>query len=199
MAVTGDATTNEVTTVVSGVVPSIENNDPIGNLMNSQRVNQQQIFPSAVTNKFLNPVQQFPNITSVGTSVSLNDVKQVTVRLSDGLGLNPPASSAIAFRFQGSTGATLMVTLCTTIVIDGEFYPFGADIFLANWDITRIKSASFFDQKPDRSFTNPLCSIDQDCEWLIINAFDSGADHTIDIYYYWRGIINQGGSASTPG
>lgn len=190
-----DATTS-ASKAVSSTVMSVAHNDPVGSFSAQQRVNQQQLFPSAVPNKFLNPISQSP-VPQLLTSITLNDIRRTTAQLSDGLNGDPPPFAIFGFGYTGTNANYVSVELCTTIYIDGtdlsHAYPVGANIFISNWTVERIKNANTI-VETDTSVTYNPNQANQDYEWLILKAYDSGADHTVTVDFYWRAILNTGGN-----
>lgn len=193
-----DATSNSTSfsKAITSSVQSVANNDPIGNLSNSARVNQQQLYPTAVTNKFLNPISQSP-VPQILTSVTLNDVRQTSVDISDGIDGDPPPFAIFGFGYTGTLENYVAVELCTTIFVDevdlAHAYPIGGSLFIQNIGLERIKNANTLVTNADGTHTYNPNQANQDWEWLIFKDFEGGASHTIIVQFYWRAILNQGG------
>lgn len=204
MSTTIDASDNvlPVTTVqVVGPSGSVTDVNPLGDsASNGGRTTQQQILPSAVQNKFLNPITQSP-APKIVTSVALNDVQQTSADLSDGLNSDPQPFAIFGFAYEGNIQNYVQVELCASIFLDaidiGHAYPLGGDLFISNWNITRLKDARFFKFNADGSPSYEINQANQDFEWIVVEAFDSGADHTVTVQFYWRAVQNTGGGATT--
>lgn len=203
-----DATSNSssIRSSVTNSLPSVANNDPIGNLANSQRVTQQQVQVTAVPPKFVSPVQQWPQPQTF-TSVTLNDLKEANSSIGDGIGGNPGSVAAISMKFVNNNSTLpVMVQLCATLFIDGtgleNSYPFGQSfgsiVQPLQWNIERIKMAHF---APDFDSANPVLNVNQpnqDSETFLVKYLGSGV-HEIFIFYYWRSIGNFGSTGSMGG
>lgn len=195
MALPQDATRNtgKIQAVLNTSPPNIENNDPVGNLANSMRVNQQQVLPTAIQNRFLAPVNQWP-IPASNSIITNNDVKVAT----SVIGENGADVADFSFKFTNTTTTPVFVELCATLFIDGtdfeNAYPFGAQVAPLDWIIERIKTAHF---APDFNSLNPQYNVNQsnqDSESFIVKFIGTpGEVHQLYLFYYWRSIANQGG------
>lgn len=196
MAITGDATTNEVKVTVSGVLPSVENNDPIGDLANSQRLTQQQIIPSAIQNRFINIVTQSPK-PQTPTSITSDDLATsfATVSGDPSTGFAPYA--LFGFGYESTSQTSVKVELCLSIYLDEvslpNAYPVGGNLDLTVLKVTRIKSANTFvpgnETAPDVYDVNQA---NQEFEWLLVEYLGSHT-HDVIIKFYYRAIQNTGG------
>lgn len=181
-----------ITTPDTGVT----NVDPLaGGSTNTSRTTQQQIQPSAISKRFLNPVQQSPQPLNVN-SITLNDLGLTTQAISDGI-VGPDTVALFIFSFTNTTNAPISVELCASLFIDGteigNAYPFGEFVASTEWSIERQKTAHFLDTSADPQTYLPNQS-NQDTEFYIVKNLSASGNHQLFIYYYWRTIANQGGS-----
>lgn len=185
---------SKITVVSPPSVPDVTAFPPT---TNATRLSQQAIAPGSLQNRFLNLVSQAPVLNNV-QSIGIDDVGMTTIFISDGVGSDPPSYAIINFEYVGSTTDFVSVELCTTFFVDAidydHIYPTGSAILPMNWTVERVKGAFFKTANSNNTSTFAPNKLNQDFEQLIIKCYESGADHTLFVYYYWRAIINSGGT-----
>lgn len=166
----------------------------------SRRVAQQQVLPTAIQDRFLNPVTQWSGSSSPFAQ-EFSGVGSVAIHLTDGSSDNNN-SGIIGFQFTGTTDSYVDVDVGTAIFIDQvdylHAYPFGGAVGgLGSWAVEQLHDCFFPPTFADGSnaFYAPA-KPNQSGDWLIVKNY-TGSAHDIIVYYNWRAIMNQGGKRST--
>ena len=199
-----DATDSTVNPSAGGVqvitIVDTPNVDALATL--PARTSQQHIIPNAVQNRFLNMVQQWPQPTNPNLITS-DDFKATDPQLISSDSSIAGSVSAFNFIFQNTNTQPVFVEWCGTLFIDGpdpiNAYPepgqTQGSVRPTDWQVEWYKAAYFGTGLPDAGVPFAPNQVNQDSQWFIVKFVGTGT-HEIQVQYYWRTIVNQGGSAT---